>query len=389
MLYLEYLFRPDSRGTLIFYTILTLAVFAMGCLSQRILPDGRLEFRRKWFFGAFFVLWIFSFFGNIGADYANYTDIYANNTIALVINDTERKIEPAFRLLCYLMRYLIPNSDVGLGLIKTAVLAIGFYAIYRMREEIHVGTALGAYTVILYFTTFNLLRFCLTSAMILLAWVYVLQGEDRKGIFWMILATLMHKTMLLCLAVYLLFAAARKVESKKWIIALVTITVIGVLCCKPVLQMLVKLQVFQKYKNYVKTGSAFGIVQFIYYVPVVGMLLFGRSKKDSLTRNWLPTQAVLGFAMAMMGYIVGMLCRYQMCFGMLFIVWLPMFIHQVRIKQSSQDTDGKYMTVSPDYPLSYRMTMIAVFAYFGLRFMLDVGDLMAEAGINPYSMWLF
>lgn len=387
MLYFQYLFQENSCWTLLFYTALTLAIFVLGCLSQRR-QGNAIVFERKWFFAACALLWAVCFFTNVGTDYPTYVHVYADNTWELVVRDTELQIEHGFRLLCYLMRFVIPNADLGLGILKTAMMALMLYAIYRMRNELHMGTALGAYAALFYYTSFSLLRFCFTSAMVLLAWVNFLEGKNKKGLLWLLLAVLLHKTMLLCAAVYALYYVTRKVQTKKLFIALSALLIPVLLLCRPFLQWLVTLPLFEKYIYYVSDEMSFGIMQFVFYAPVAAVFLFSKLPEKQQSRNLLPMLALMGFAIAMMGYTVGMVARFYTCFAVNFVILIPMFVHQVRRKELGQNC-GTYLTLSPRYHLSYRLTMLLVILYFGMRFVIDIGELMDPWGLYPYTTWLF
>ncbi len=389
MEYISYLFQADVRPTLLFYTVLTLAVFALGSLSQKKdLAGKQVSFQWTWFCAAFVLLTAVGMFCNVGTDYPNYTDIYGNNTWALVWDDNERHIEFGFRLLCYGMRFVIPSVDLGLGLIKAATLVMVFYAVYLLKEQIHVGTALGAYTALHFFTGFSAMRMNFASAMVLLAWAYLLLGKDKKTLFWLVLSMTMHRTTILCLAIYGFYWLTRKVQTKKILIFIAVLAVPMLIFGYDLLKIIVKYGMFRKYRSYVQGEPDFGVMQFVYYAPVAAVLVMSRWKNDVKSHNFLPTMAALGFVVAMMGYMADMVTRLNDYFTLVFVYLIPMFIHQVRLKDMEQPSECQLM-VKKAYPLTFFQTMVIVFLYFGMRFVLEIGHFMEPSTLYPYTTWLF
>lgn len=393
MLFFEYLFRAESCVTLVFYSLLTLAVFAMGCLSQRKTPSGsEIVFQRKWFLAAFAVLWALSFFGDIGTDYEKYKVVYLENPITRVFTDT--RMEPGFRLLCFLLKLVIPSADIGMGIIKSITLVLLFYTVYRLRDRIHVGTAIGAYTAMFYFDSFNLIRITLVSVMVMLAFVFVLENKHWQAVTLMLLAVTLHYTALLGLALLGVYYLTRRAKIRTIAILFVAVMLplflaLG-LFSREIAAAFWQHPLLSKYSSYLAAESgSFGIMQFVFYAPVAAVFLFTKWDPENDKRNLLPILALTGFGVAMMGYVVGMVSRFNIYFGWNFIILIPMFVHQVRLGQGTDNGGRTLFSVSSRYPLSFLCTIGVVIAYFGMRFVLDVGEYMVTSGIYPYSTWLF
>lgn len=393
MLFLEYLFRPESCATLVFYSLLTLAIFAMGCLSQRKIPgSNEIVFQYKWFLVAFAVLWALSFLGDIGTDYEKYKVVYLENPIELVFTDT--RMEPGFRLLCFLLKLVIPNADIGMGVIKTITLVLLFYTVYRLRDKIHIGTAIGAYTALFYFDSFNLIRITLASVMVMLAFVLVLENKHWQALLLVLVTVTLHYTALLCLAILGVYYLTRKAKIRTLAIVfaavLIPVFLILGLFSREIAIAFWQHPLLSKYSSYLaEESSSFGVMQFVFYAPVAAVFLFSKWNGDNDKRNLLPILALVGFGVAMMGYVVGMVSRFNIYFGINFMVLIPMFVHQVRLGNEPRKGGQSLFTVSSRYPLAYLGTMGVVIAYYGMRFVLDVGEYMVTSGIYPYSTWLF
>lgn len=388
MSFFNYLFNPESSGTLILYFCITCAVFLFGCCAQQKVKssiDGKAvyKFNKGFYILAFLVLWFFAFFNNVGTDLSTYLKIYNTASISLMLEDVF--VEPGFRFLCILIKCVVSDAYIGVGLIKTITLLLIFYSGYKLREQIHMGFFIVAYTILFYFESFNLIRISLAAALILLAWVLFGEQKPIKSLFLIILAISVHYSAIIAIPVILLFPFVRKEKSHIIIAVMLVFTLLAIIFAPMIINWLVaNVPFLNKYENYLQGSGTVGIMQFIFYVPVAAVCLYWRGTKENEGFNKTALCiAGWGLLVALLGYNYGMIARMNVYFGYNFMVLIPLFMQKLRQRQCNCIK----LEIDERYKLSYDLTWLIVCAYFLIRFVLDIAGYMEGSGIYPFIFW--
>jgi len=389
--FFSYMFNAESSRTILIYICITFISFLFGTVSQKIVTNKysnevTVRVRKLWYLIACFLLWFFSFFNCVGNDYPMYLSIYEESTFELIARNIF--VEPGFRMLCVLIKLIVSDARIGIGLIKTITLLLIFITIYKFRDRIHIGLALLAYVSIFYFESYSLIRSNLAAAMVLFSIALIIEKKNIFALTIMILSMTIHYSAAISLVFYFIFIGLRKINVRKLVIIMLTAALFMVFLSDTVLRYLsYNVSYFAKYRNYIATGSSFGIMQIIYYIPIFITIFYTYSNQKTTTQHCSIILVFMGLAIALIGYRSGMVSRMNVYFLYNYVILIPYFVFQVKLRYWTRN-DKEILYISRNYKLGYQLTLVIALFYFCVRFILDTTGYMNASGIYPLKLWI-
>lgn len=157
--------------------------------------------------GCIFLLPILTMYGlryGIGTDYFNYENIY--NTIhnsglmeywsMHLVNAGGYYVEPGY----YLLNVISPSYRVLLWIVGIIIFVIFLMSIRKYYDIISLPFSLLVFLSTQFIYSMNVVRFTIAVMLVLLAYVFLIEDKLLGFIVVILVATLFHKTALLCLA---------------------------------------------------------------------------------------------------------------------------------------------------------------------------------------------
>lgn len=332
--YFSLLFSGDNGGSIFLYTIIFFVSFLLASKSQKVV-NGNYIFQRSWFFITFLFLWIFFALNDVGADTEQYRSIFSNVTNTADISQIALGVEPGYQFLNYLVHFLTNNPVSGVAIIRTLQLALVFLSFYLLRDEIDIKFAVMAYVAFFYFSSFNILRSSLAGSVGLISFALLYRKKDFLAFILAIVGFSFHNSFALFIITLILCELILKIRLlNKNVTLIVIIAFVALLFVLNVgadyINFVLNNSDFNngRYEGYASDTSAAGLFVVFKYVPVFySLYLLGRSKiKSEVEKRWLIMNLVYvfaGFAIAVMGYQIGMLTRTAIYFGSAYLFLIP------------------------------------------------------------------
>lgn len=220
--------RNKGRQRLIMFFYLMIAVVTvMLASSVRTVPvygQGRTEFSRQQVYNmlclcsVFLILFAVSACRlNVGNDYAKYVEF-----MHLIACDFYNYVptETGFNVLVAVLYRLAGSENFLLVFAVFAFFTIGLFLKAMYEQSDSFGWSFFLFMAFgFYFSTFNTVRYYLALALALYSVKYVLKKEWGKFLFFVLLGSGFHKSMLVVIPLYLLAALAWK----KWQLAVMAL----------------------------------------------------------------------------------------------------------------------------------------------------------------------
>lgn len=201
-------------GTYVLYLAIT--VLPPLCIA------GKKSQKKIFWILAWFILVIPAMYRyETGVDWTGYQNTYdylvryGGNFLKAPFN-----IETSFKLFAYISYKTTQSSLLLFGLYAGLTNFFALYGIYRLRDKFNVSWALFVYTTMLYFIQYNLGRQFLAMMIIFVATKDIIERKPMRFIVWVLLATAIHKTALLCMILYTYGAFVEKDNKYKKVINL-------------------------------------------------------------------------------------------------------------------------------------------------------------------------
>lgn len=378
MSFFDYLSNPEYAGTIWLYNFIFAITTLFAFLAQRGTKinseSGRIK--KFWFILSFLTAWFFFTFNNTGADLKQYIAQYEESSFTLDFI-TQKGLESGYRTLIAFFHLFVKNSYVGIGVLKTIQISIIFACIYKLRNKISVGYAVMTYMALFYFASFNVFRISLAGSLVLASYILLINKKWAKAAVLISVAYTIHNSVLvfaLAYAFYLCYMIFKKDRSFLRYIILFAVPVIVFLGRNIIISFL-KLGMFaNRYTDYVSAESSFGIMQILFYLPLFYVLYRWKrenrdANNDDFDINYI--FSLSGFAVAMVGYSVGILSRVSIFFAGPFIFYIPQYLKQ-RSRKSS-------------LPLDIPVISVFMFIYWIIRYMLSIGGYFITSGLYPFK----
>ena len=229
---------------------------------------------------------------DVGTDYFQYQKIYysistikASDYIQLYF-DSKIRYEIGYYLINRCAKVLF-NSVYSVAFISEGITIFFIYkGLLYYKEKINLGIGLFIYYMLFYQDTFNIVRQCISMAIIFYAYRYILEKKLVKYLFFVILGMLFHISSLAFVALYLMnfidileikgIAEGnnnRSKQVKNFVINIIMIFAISffILYSTQIVNMIMNLSFFQDYSIYQgKTGKTVSFIRVLYsLVPII------------------------------------------------------------------------------------------------------------------------
>lgn len=122
-------------------------------------------------------------------------------------------IEPGYFLLAYFSTLLSNDPHMFLFLIALIIGVFTYLSLYRSREWCSIVVGEAVFLLLIYPESYNMMRQCLAMAMSLYGLTYLLERRYKPYFFWLFVAYLFHRSMVIALIycpLYLIFERKRK-----------------------------------------------------------------------------------------------------------------------------------------------------------------------------------
>lgn len=369
----------SRAGSIIFYMAIAFVTCVMArnvdtitmqkdtdaCLRQRAI-------NKLYIAGIFAVLFIVSALRfDIGNDYAQYTltahEAYVGGYVVT---------ETGFNLLVKAVYTLLGQEyyEVIFAIFAFATLLLFLRSFYR--DSVDFSQSFFLFMMLgLYFQTFNTVRYYFALSVALCSMRYVLEKDYIRFVFFILLAALFHKSVLLVIPVYLIATFAWK----RWVFVLGVLT--GAVCyAGQGLILRLALLLYPSYKNtiYLEGGMSLTSVVRIFAVLVLYLWFMHYMGSEFQKREvckkvrFYGQLNFLAFLAATFFSFLPVVTRIVYYFSVSQLLLIPLMVKQI------EDEAVK---------LKIKLTVFAVCVIYFALFLLQAHQ--AGIGLLPYRMWLF
>ena len=149
------------------------------CESSGSISLRYYSFNKYLFCISFILLAGWCFLSKTGDDMPAYVLYYSTWSWSDLLDFS---VEIGYKLLCIVLRFVIKNPYIGLGLIKILCIALVFQSLYLLKDRLSLGFAVLAYVCILYVHSFHLLRIMIAVGLVFLGFSYSSLGKNKLPI---------------------------------------------------------------------------------------------------------------------------------------------------------------------------------------------------------------
>ncbi|MDO5558723.1 MAG: EpsG family protein [Oscillospiraceae bacterium] len=383
MEYIKYLLSPVYGYSICIYTALFFIVTYLAFISQKKEENTPEEAKRKllYFSLSFILVWFFYVFNNTGTDLPVYINIYDSSQLdPQWIN--ANGLEKGYRVINALLHLVIKDPYIGIGLLKTVQITLVYICIYIMRDKINLGYSIMGYMALFYFQSFNLIRLSLAGSICLLSFVLVYNKKYLLSIIIGIAAATIHTTAVIFLFAVLFYAFYNTFKMYKtlWLMnLLLVIPIIIVFGRRIIISILMNSNFIERYNSYTEDTGSIGVMQIIFYLPAFIMFfIISRAgfKENERITDLCYILTLFGFAVAMLGYSIGLFARMSFYFAQTFIVFMPYYIQN----RSEIIRNRTFRMLSPG-------TFSGVITFYWIfRFVTTISGLFIPSGLSEYKL---
>lgn len=186
----------------------------------------------------------------VGTDFNTYIDMY-NAIKNLNINN----VELLFSFFCKIA-IALGNVQYMFAIYSALTIIFVYKALEYNKDKYSLSLMFFLYLFLHFATSFNIIRQALAVAIVFYSYRYLTEKDLKKFVFWILFASLVHKTSLIFLPIY--FIVPKNKISKIQVIQVIAIMIIMlvVLNFKTLLQYLTNFSMFEKYTIYINPMKA-------------------------------------------------------------------------------------------------------------------------------------
>lgn len=317
----------------------------------------------------FLILWLLLAFSNCGTDTPMYNDLFLN---ALNWNYCigYHQIEVGFAVLNTVIRIFTKSTEVYNAIISFLFLIFTFGSLWRLKNDVHFGWAILAFTTTFYLQFMDLKRIYLAASIVLFALTFLLRKENVKYAFWILIATLIHMSAVLMFVPLLVQEYISK-KCKTW--KLVAISMALLVFIYIFRNQIFSIVLFDRYSNYGVVDGSFGVMQLIYHLPIFWLIAKYGDLKQNYFHKLCLVLTCMSFVLSSIGYFVVIISRVFVFFELAFMGAASITnTHQIGKKRSF----GVIKTRD--------IVNAVVFLYFGFRLYMYCNEYLFLDGIMPY-----
>ena len=322
---------------------------------------------RIWLTGIFAILFLCAAFRfGIGNDYVQYTqtahEAYVGGYVVTEIG---------FNWLVKLLYTLCGWECYELVFAVFSLITIVIFIKAMYDQSVNFSFSFFLFmTFGLYFQTYNTMRYYLALAITLYSMRYVLNKDIIRFVFWIVIAALFHKSVLVVIPVYLIASYAWK----KWQIA---VGLIGSGLCYVGKDLVLKLalKLYPSYENTIYLeNSDVSLVSILKGLAILGLYLWlrYRYKANSRELRFYAQLNLLSVVVCLFFSFLPVITRIAYYFSVSQILMLPKMIAEI-----------------PEEDIKKKVTYVVIIAsviYF-FAFLLTANQ--PGVGLLPYRSWLF
>lgn len=308
---------------------------------------------------------------DIGNDYRQYTqtahEAYVGGYVVTEIG---------FNMLVKVLYQIAGGEYYELIFAAFAFLTLWFFLTAFYRQSVRFDQTFFLFmTWGLYFQTFNTVRYYLALSIALFSMKYVLERDNIKFVFWIVVAALFHKSVLLVIPVYWLATFAWK----KWHIIIAFVVSAGCFLGKGLVLKLA-LVLYPSYRNTIYLEGGSSLIGILRTVAVLALYLWflWYSGDEIRKKDWFPKLRFYG-QLNFLAFITGtffsflpVVTRITYYFSVSQLFMIPLIVEQIKNEKVKK-----------------RVKMVvfaACILYFGVFLLQAHQD---GVGLLPYRSWLF
>ena len=329
------------KNTIIFYELVICLASLLACTLKPfpIQIEKKRAFlitvRPGWvgFFLSFALLWFVLAFASCGADYWAYTNCFSNS-----LNPSywgSKRIESGYVLFNAVIRVFTNNFEVYHAVWAFVVLLLIYSTIFRYREYIHPGLAVFGYANLFYIQSMDLMRISLAAALMFWGYRFIEKNSYWKYGIVILLAMTIHTSAIISFLPLMIVVFIRQrgyLFLKSLVLGLFLVVVY-------VLRNSIFGSLFG-YQYLANNQVRFGSAAFVYYVPLILLLIYIYRKKlffsdeDVSRGNLLFIFTMSGFVINLMSYIVTAAGRLSCYFMIPYMILPSYFLYLLKQKHS-------------------------------------------------------
>lgn len=335
--------------------------------QEGILTRRRFQ-NRLYLVGIFVILFLCSAlrFG-IGNDYRQYTQTAHEAFVGGYV-----VTEVSFNWLVKILYTLSGGEyyELVFAVFAFATLVIFLKAFYEQSDDFAITFFLFM-MLGLYFQTYNTVRYYLALAIALYSMRYVLNKDFIKFVFWILVASLFHKSVLLTIPVYWIASYVWK----KWMIVAGLVASAGCFLAKGVI-LKIALLFYPSYENTVFLEGGTSPVSIIRGVLVLGLYVWYRKRYLTETEDrelcFYVQLNLLSVVTCVFFSFLPVVTRIAYYFSIAQLLMIPKIVHGIKEEKMRKRVTG--------------IIIIACVIFFAVFL---VGANRPGVGLLPYRSWLF
>jgi len=379
-----------SNSPVLLYLSVIVATCAMAAMSEKYIKAAHQKSIRKFFFyAALLIPAIFITFTDTGSDYYSYHAIIENrhhlNDLVDAVNT-----EPLFTLWATIGWSVFGDAHLVIWSMKMGSLMMVFFSFYMLREKIDLLLAVMAYMTIVYLMSFYLISITIAACLICLAVSTIITGRFYRGLLLTLLACGFHYSSALAVVPILAYKfvffndEARKISKFRLLVVTIVVGVSVYSFSQIAISLANSYEQLEHYNKYLESvngdsNKGFGILQILFYLPLVYILLRMSDKQYSRSLYlFFLLFTVFGFVSAELGYIIPILIRSFFIFIPVFCIFIPYYVCGLRHFKRMSDGVFSWMQIR----------MIAIL-YFAIRLYFTVSEHVIQGATSDLYEYHF
>jgi len=266
---------------------------------------------------------------NTGTDYISYFnnyDFYRNIDFVTYIKmfavHSGNIVEPLYYLICRIV-YLIIDNEIGLFCISSwLTLLFVLKSILKYQEKVSGLFGLFIYFMMYYQMSYNTVRQAIAYSFVLYAITFIPERNLKKFIFYILTATLFHRSAIICIILYLIVIIIDKKIEYLYYVGLLILPI----AFKTIIELVLRLEFFKSYALiYTLDYSQLYIGSLLICLPVVlPIIAFNKQIKGDSRVLYYIYLLVIPFSFFSNYFLYAF--RMGTYFSYLEIILIPLFI---------------------------------------------------------------
>lgn len=276
-------------------------------------------------------IFISTFRYKVGTDYLAYRESYYEIIEKMV--DFKSIIsyyqEPLY-VFINLMAYKIFNSYTGLLFIASLIfMTLSLKTIMLYKDKISLSLAYFIFFMTTFSLAFNGVRQMLAVSIIFYSYKYIYEKKLFKYILLILLASLFHKSAIVCLLLYFIWSDNGKNNKSFYVTTLATIIALPLIALV-VRKICFSLGIYTKYFLHYEATQTYGFL--LYILPVLIILILEKKDKNENNSmiNFLSRLYILQIPMQILGNYIAYGDRLAMYLAPAQILLLPYYANSVK-----------------------------------------------------------